>query len=493
MIHIDRDSDIPLMDQAVSQLAGLIQDGQLPPGTRLPSIRKLAANAGVSTATVVGAYDRLAARGLIEARAAAGYFIALPRPQAPRAARAAISRPELDAIGLMKSLLQRTDGQIPVGSGFLPEAWLEDMLNSRLLASVARKGKRVYGQPAEPGGYLPLREQLAIKLGFMGIPASPDHLVTTFGVTHAFDLICRALLTPGDTVAVEEPGYFGLFAQLRAYGIKMVAVPRLANGPDLAVLDQVCAAHRPRLFLTQTLMHNPTGGTTDAATAFGLLELAHRHGFLIVEDDVYGDLYNGANPLHLAQVDKLDRVMFTSSFSKVLSPSLRVGYIAAAPHLIEIFLNQKLLSVLTTSEFDERLVCELLQSGAYRKHLDRLRPRLSHQRAGLVRGLAAAGLVPTLEIDGGMFVWTALPEGTDLPTLVEDARTHGWLLAPGDPFFLRQSPQPMLRFAAAIANDQRLFDYLAARMAGLRATEEDTRRAGTRTSPPQRSLATPPR
>jgi len=477
MIHIDRDSDIPLMDQIVSQFAGLIQDGQLPPGTRLPSIRKLAANVGVSTATVVGAYDRMAARGLIEARAAAGYFIALARPQAPRAARAAISRPELDAIGLMKSMLQRADGRIPVGSGFLPESWLEDMLNSRLLASVARKGKRVYALPGEPEGYLPLREQLALKLGFMGIAASPDHILTTFGVTHAFDLICRALLTPGDTVAVEEPGYFGLFAQLRAYGIKMVGVPRLANGPDLAVLDQVCATHRPRLFITQTLLHNPTGGTTDAATAFGLLELAQRHGFLIVEDDVYGDLYGGANPLRLAQVDKLDRVIFTSSFSKVLSPAMRVGYVAAAPHLIELFLNQKILSVLTTSEFDERLVCELLQNGAYRKHLERLRPRLSHQRASLVRGLAAAGLVPTLEIDGGVFVWTALPEGTDLPTLVEDALAHGWMLAPGDAFFLRQPLQPMLRFAAAIANDQRLFDYLAARMQALDAGQHGTARA----------------
>ena len=484
MVHVDRDSDIPLMDQIVSQLAGLIQDGQLPPGTRLPSIRKLAANVGVSTATVVGAYDRLAARGLIEARAAAGYFIAAPRPQAPRGARATgatLSRPELDAIGLMKSLLQRTDGQIPVGSGFLPEAWLEDMLNSRLLASVARKGKRVYGQPAEPAGYLPLREQLAQKLGFMGIAASSDHIVTTFGVTHAFDLICRALLTPGDTVAVEEPGFFGQFAQLRAFGIKMVGVPRLATGPDLAVLDQMCATHRPRLFLTQTLMHNPTGGTTDAPTAFGLLKLAHRHGFLIVEDDVYGDLYNGGNPLHLAQVDKLDRVIFTAGFSKVLSPALRVGYLAAAPHLIELFLNQKLLSVLTSSEFDERLVCELLQSGAYRKHLERLRPRLSHQRASLVRGLAAAGLAPTLEVDGGMFVWTALPEGSDLPTLVEDALGHGWLLTPGDAFFLRQSPQPMLRFADAIANDQRLFDYLAARMraiqVGLQTGQQRTGKA----------------
>jgi len=464
MIHIDRDSQIPLMEQIVSQFAGLIQDGQLPPGTRLPSIRKLASMLAVSAATVVGAYDRLTARGLIESRAASGYFVALLRQHLPRLPRPAASRVEIDAIGLMRGLLRRAEGLTAVGSGYLPAQWLEDMVNTKLLARVARKGKRFYAQPAAPEGYPPLRNQLALKLGMMGIPASPDHLLTTFGVTHGFDLICRALLSPGETVAVEEPAYFGLYAQLRSHGIKLVGVPRLANGPDLAILDQVCETHRPRLFFTQTLLHNPTGGSIDAANAFQLLELAHRHGFMIVEDDVYGDLHSMANPLRLAQVDRLERVIFLASFSKVMSPAIRVGYMAAAPHLIELFLDQKLLSVLTTSEFDERLVHELLSDGSYRKHLERLRPRLSHSRASAVRGLRDAGLEPTLESEGGLFIWAALPEKTDLQALAEDAASNGFLLTPGDAFFLCQPQRPMLRFSAAAANDERLFDYFRKRL-----------------------------
>ncbi|MDY0012519.1 MAG: PLP-dependent aminotransferase family protein [Rhodocyclaceae bacterium] len=464
MIHVDRDSKIPLIDQIVLQLAGQIQDGQLPPGTRLPSIRKLAATVPVSAATVVAAYDRLTARGLIEARAASGYFVALPRQQVPRVARPASEPVHLDAVGLLRGMMQRTEGLTPVGSGFLPEHWLEDMLNARLLSRVARSGKRFYAQPAHPQGYPPLREQLALKLGLMGIPTSPDNLLTTFGVTQGFDLICRALLSPGETVAVEEPAYFGLYAQLRAYGLKLVGVPRLISGPDLEVLEQVCQTHRPRLFFTQTLLHNPTGGSTDPVTAFRLLELARRHGFMIVEDDVCGDFHPTANPLRLAQVDRLERVIFLSSFSKVMSPALRVGYLAAAPRLLELFLEQKMLSVLTSSEFDERLVFELLTGGQYRKHLERIRPRLSHSRASAIRGLREVGLQPALDAEGGMYIWAALPEGVDLQILADDAVANGYLLTPGNAFFLRQPERAWLRFSAAAANDGKLFDYFRKRL-----------------------------
>ncbi|MBL8482386.1 MAG: PLP-dependent aminotransferase family protein, partial [Rhodocyclaceae bacterium] len=368
MIHLDRASDIALTDQIVTQLAGLVQDGQLPPGTRLPSIRKLAATLAVSAATVVGAYDRLAARGLIEARAASGYFVSARRAALPLPVAALPVGPGLDAIALMRGMLERRPGVAHVGSGFLPESWLEDMLSARLLARVARKGVKAYARPGTPAGYAPLRQQIALQLGFAGIAAAPDQVLLTFGATHGTEILGRALLAPGDVVAVEEPGYFALFAQLRGMGAKLVAVPRTANGPDLDVLAGVCDTFRPKLLFTQTLLHNPTGSSTDAATAFRMLDLARRYDFRIVEDDVYGDLHPVANPLRLAQADRLERVILLGSYSKVLSPSIRVGYMAAPPALIPLFLEQKLLGVLSTSEFDERLVYELLASGAYRKH-----------------------------------------------------------------------------------------------------------------------------
>lgn len=352
MIYLDRESSLSLTEQLVSQLAGLIQGGQLPPGSRLPSIRKQAAASGVSIATVVAAYDRLVARGLIESRAASGYFICPRRTSPGRLPTPLSPRSEMDAVWLMRRMLSSDPALAAVGSGYMPEHWLEDMLSSRVLARFARQGKACYASAGAVEGFAPLRQRIALKLAMAGVPASAENLLMTFGATQGIDLICRGLLSPGDTVAVEEPGYFGLFAQLRAHGVKLVGIPRRDDGPDLAVLEEVCVAYRPRLLFTQTLMHNPTGGSSSPATVFGLLELARRHGLLLVEDDVFGDFHPAANPLRLAQVDAWQRVIYLGSFSKVLSPSIRVGFIAAAPELIEVFLEHKLLSVFTSSELD---------------------------------------------------------------------------------------------------------------------------------------------
>lgn len=470
MIHLDRSADTPLTEQIVNQLAGLIQGGQLLSGTRLPSIRKLAATLEVSSATVVAAYDRLVARGLAESRAASGFFV-VPRPAGtvPRAPQP--RHDPLDAVGLLRRMLQKPKDVIAAGSGFLPEAWLEDTLSTRLLTRVARKGRRAFVNPGSAEGYAPLRQQLALKLALAGVPAHADQIVLTFGVTHAFDLIARALLNPGDTVAVEEPGYFGLHAQLRAHGVRLLPVPRRAHGPDLPALAEACAHFRPKLFFTQTLMHNPTGTSTDVATAVELLKLAERHDLLIVEDDIYGDLYPGANATRLAQIDRLQRVIFTSSFSKLLTPNVRVGYIAAAPALLESFIREKLLSVLSTSEFDERLVHEMLADGGYRKHIERLKTRLAQHKPAVMQGLSAAGLAPLEQDYAGLLIWAALPEGVDGDLLVRDAAAHDIQLTPGSLFFPNPAQPPegpsWLRFNTASANDARLFNYLGERVKAL--------------------------
>ncbi len=469
MIHLDRAGNVPLVEQIVAQLAGLVLEGQMPSGTHLPSIRKLAATLQISSATVVAAYDRLIARGLIESRASSGFFVARQhalRKSTPQPVIAA-PREQIDAIWMMKRMLQNDAGQLRAGGGFLPREWLEDTLSTRLLARIARKGKRAYVTPASTEGYTPLRAQLALKLNLAGIPAAAEQILMTCGVTQAFDLIGRALLSPGDTVLVEEPGYFALFAQLRAMGIKLVPVPRRDDGPDVHALTNACALYRPKIFFTQTLLHNPTGGSTDPVVAHQLLQIAEHHDLLIVEDDIYGDLYPAANPLRLAQLNRLQRVIYTSSFTKILSPNIRVGYLAAQPHLIELFLEQKILAIMATSEFDETLVYELLTDGGYRKHVERLRVKLAQQRAAVLKGLSAAGLKPQVHGDGGLNIWAELPTAVDVDLLLRDAEQHGILLAPGSIFFLRQEPVPWLRFNVSTSNDPRLFAYLRQALQGF--------------------------
>ena len=470
MIHLDRANATSLTDQIVQQMAGLIQSGHLPSGSRLPSIRKLAATLSVSSATVVAAYDRLTARGLIASRAASGFFVESRSRAGAAAAHALPSRRDnIDGIWLMRRMLDARPDMLQVGNGFMPEAWLEDTISARLLARVARQGRHAYVTPGSAEGYAPLRQQLALKCNQAGIPAHPDQILTTFGATQAFDIILRSLLSPGDTVAVEEPCYFGLTAQLQAHGVRMIPIPRRHDGPDLEVLEDACVHFRPRLFFTQTLMHNPTGTNTEVGVAARLVQLAERHNLLLVEDDVHGDFHAQANPVRLAQLDKLQRVILVGSFSKTLSPNIRVGYMACPPALYETFLEHKLLSVLTSSELDEILVHEVLAEGNYRKHIERVRQRLARQWPGLVRGLQEAGLSVVGGEQVGVFVWCRLPDGIDEEVLVRDAAENGIQLAPGRVFHLNPSV-PHLRFSTPLANDARLFSYLKARIPLLQRT-----------------------
>ncbi|MDP1653502.1 MAG: PLP-dependent aminotransferase family protein [Rhodocyclaceae bacterium] len=468
MIHLDRTGSIGLTDQIVQQFAALIQAGQLPAGSRLPSIRKLAATLTVSSATVVAAYDRLAARGLTISRAASGYFVqARPAPEAPSLVPP--RRETIDAVWQLRRMLDTKPSMLPAGSGYLPEAWLEDMLSTRLLVRLARSGQRAFASPAGAQGYAPLRRQLSLKLGQAGIPAHPDQIVMTFGATQAVDIIIRLLLVAGDTVAIEEPNYYGLTAQLRANGIRLIPIPRRTDGPDLDSLETACTHYRPKLFFTQTLMHNPTGTSTSIAVASRLLQLAERHDLLVVEDDVYGDLFPTSNPVHLAQIDRLQRVIYVSSFSKVVSPNIRVGFMAAPEAFVEAFIEAKMLSVLATSEFDERLIYEVLAEGRYRKHLERVRLRLARQWPSVVTGLRQAGLQVETGEHAAFFVWASLPPGLDEESLVRDAAENNILLTPGSVFFLGETPRPWLRFSAASANVPRLFAYMKARIAALTA------------------------
>ena len=481
MIHLDKEADTPLADQIVMQVAGLIKEGQMPSGTRLPSIRKMAGELLVSSATVVAAYDRLVARGLVESRASSGFFVA-PQPAGAERTQLIAQRIKYDAISTLKQVMQKQDGIIPVSGGFLPESWLEDTLSSRRLASLARQGKRAFVSSGCAEGYAPLRNQLSIKLAMMGIPTHEDRILMTFGVTHACELICRALLSPGDAVVVDEPGYYGLYAQLDAHGARLLPVPRKPDGPDVQALAEICARFRPKLYFTQTLMNNPTGTSTSVSNAAEILRIAERHDMLVVEDDIYGDLHPGGNAVRLAQLDRLQRVIFTSSFTKLLSPNIRVGYLTAAPQLVESFLAQKLLSVLTTSEFDERLVYAILADGGYRKHVERLRNRLAQQKPALTRGLTDAGLTPLPQDHASVFVWAALPQGIQPEVLVQDAAEHGFMLIPGSLFFVNVPETQWMRFNMGWANDKRLFQYLAQRLPVLQkaADPEFHRPAQTR-------------
>jgi DNA-binding transcriptional MocR family regulator len=458
VFSVVRKSPVPLGDQLVERVVELIESGRLPEGSRLPSVRQLARRVGVSVYTVTSAFERLSAKGLIDARAGAGYFVA---PNRSRTALSQVEGPLISAdpiLGFTRQAIEQANFSVPAGSGFLPAAWLSGAVPSSVLSKVARSG--VLLESAVVQGDPGLRELLAERIRMAGLPVGARSIVVTFGASHAFDLIARTLLRANDSVLVDDPGYFVLHARLRAHGAQLVPVPRVAEGADLDALEAAARLHRPRMFVTQTVLHNPTGTSASAANCHGILTLAEKYNFVVVEDHVYTDLAP-RRVVSLAQIDELKRVLYVGSFTKVLGPGMRIGFIAAPEALVSQLVDSKILGVLSGSALDEFVLREMLASGKYRKHIERLRDRLGTTRAAATVALRRAGLTIEPSAADGIFLWCRLPAGVDSERLCVDARAAGILLAKGAMFSISGRCSDYLRINAAYGSEPTLTQFLA--------------------------------
>ena len=462
-----------LNEQIAARFAERIRDRLLAPGSRLPSVRQCAAQHGVSPSTVVAAYDQLLAQGLVEARRNRGFFV---RDRAQKVAPAgsqqaqaaikseALSDPQrarrlgapVSAATLMRGMFQPISGKPQPGMGVLPPEWIATdpiAASLRKVSGVAnlRDTAVRYGEPI---GDAHLRRVLSARLQDMGIDAADDQIITTVGATQALDIISRTLLKAGDTVMVEEPGWAVEFARLTALGMRILPVPRRADGPDLDVIARYCEAHAgtpaaPRLFVSVSVLHNPTGGSLTPASAHRMLQLAQQHGFFIAEDDSYGHLAP-EHATRLATLDGLRRTLYVGGFAKILAPNWRVGYLAAPPDLVERLLDTKLLSTLTTPSLLEKALALCIEQGQLRRHADRMRLRLAQARARSVQLALEAGCSFAAE-PAGMFGW--VETGVDTDMLAQRMLDEGYLLAPGALFHARRQPSTLMRINFSTTQD----------------------------------------
>lgn len=457
---LQRDASQPLAGQLAERYAQRIRERLLLPGARLPSVRDCARQHGVSPHTVVAAYDQLQAAGLLEARRQRGFFVRETRP-APATARhakaaAAPRQAPVDATALIRGMFEADAARAP-GLGTLPADWLDAAL---LQSALRRLGsdETVQVSYGDPSGDERLRVALAQRLADLGIHAGPAQILATNGATHALDLLIRTHLQPGDAVLVDDPGWSVLFARLTQAGIRLLPVPRGAQGPDLGVLAALAAQHAPRAYLTVSVLHNPTGHSLDLATAHRLLRLADEHDFLIVEDDSYGFLAPEHLP-RLAALDGLRRVVYVGGFSKVLTPAWRVGYLAAAPEKLAALTDTKLLDGLTSSPVLERAVALCLEQGRLRRHAQRLRERLTDARQRVAALAARQGFQWAAPPDG-LFGW--LDVGVDTERLAQPLLDAGWLTAPGALFSATRCPGPLMRVNMATSQDPAFWRQLRA-------------------------------
>lgn len=461
-----------LTDQLSARFSQRIRDRLLAPGARLPSVRQCAQQHEVSPSTVVAAYDQLLAQGLVEARKNRGFFVResraeppLPPPGGGAPARQEVvtawttatgfsgnrSHVPIDATALIRGMFHKVSNKPQPGMGVFPPEWLEStfmpaavrkVTNTRALQEFSLQ----YGEPMGDSG---LRKVLAKKLASLSVHATHEGIITTVGATHALDIVSRTLLRPGDHVMVEEPGWAVEFARLNALGMRLLPVPRGPEGPDLEVMARYCEVHQPKLYVSVSVFHNPTGYCLSPGSAHRVLQLANRHDFHIVEDDTYSHIAP-EHATRLCALDGLQRTIYVSGFAKILAPNWRVGFLAAHPSLIERLLDTKLLATLTTPALLEKALALCMEQGQLRRHAERIRTRLDAARSRTVKLALNAGCSFAAQ-PAGLFGW--VDTGVDTDALAQRMLDEGYLLAPGGLFLAERKPSTLMRINFATTQD----------------------------------------
>ncbi len=459
MLTLHPDTSTPLVSQIVDGLRRLIAEQTLRPGAKLPSIRAFAASHAVSVFTVVEAYDRLTAQGWLVSRANAGFFVKRRADEAPAPGEPLRDDPRFDARWYLQHIFETRHLALKPGCGWLPNDWLfEDGLR-RSLRHLASDGAELGGYGL-PHGHIALRMLIAESLAEQQITAGPEQVLLTQGSSQALDLVARQLLKPGDTVLVDDPGYPNLMFMLRFLGARVIGVPRTPNGYDLPALEALLVEHKPKAFFTQPRLQSPTNSVTPVAQLFRLLQLAGQHDITLVENDLYVDLDTERRP-SLASLDQLQRVVYIGSYSKTISPNLRVGYLVARPDLLDNLAQLKMLSGLTSSDLTERLAFGALSEGRWRKHLKSLRERLGEAHEHVAQRLSQLGFELFNEPKAGMYLWARHPDLTDSDMLSQQGANEGLMLGPGHLFLVEPRTTAWLRFNVAFSNDARVTEFLA--------------------------------
>ncbi|WP_029215695.1 PLP-dependent aminotransferase family protein [Kallotenue papyrolyticum] len=454
-LQIDRQARQPLYLQVAEQIRERIRSGALPAGSRLPPIRQLARELGLTRLTVHTAYAELQADGWIESFVGRGSFVAQRRgAQVHRQTAAPLSPEPRAAAGTLVEIMRlahRPDVLSFAQAAAAPETFPVRAFGRALQAAIKRYERTLFDYGATEGEAA-LREQLAAFLTIRGLQVPPERILVTNGAQQGIDLVLRALVRPGDTVLVEQPTYLGMVERMQIQGLRLVGVPIDEQGLRPDALAEAITRHAPRLLYTIPAFHNPTGISMSPARQEAILRVAQQHGLLVLEDDIYGLLsYDAPAPLPLKARDSGGQVIYLSSFSKALMPGLRLGLVVADAPLFDELLSCKRLADLHAPQLTQLALAEYLGRGAFAPHLRAVCALYRERRDAMAKALQrsfpreASWFTP----QGGLCFWVALPPGVDALELYRAALEQGVAFAPGQAFFPPLATQDHIRLSFA--------------------------------------------
>lgn len=448
-IKIDRESKTPIYLQLKNQLRAMIYNGILAPGSQLPPERKLADSLGLNRSTILTAYRELKADGLVDSHVGKGTLV-LPvlsevsdrydSAEIPSFHQFFSQTAERANDPLLNDLLRMANqkGIISFSAGI-------SSLDNDPVESLMGLEKELLEQPDHfalkhtPAGGLPsLRESIASLMKDRGTQIQPEEIMVLSGSQQGISLAAQAFLDPGDVVIVEEPSFFSALQIFNVAGARIIGVPIDENGMNVDVLEQLLRRHRPKLIYTMPTYQNPSGVSMSLERRHRLLELAYREKVLILEDDPYGEIhFEGPKLPTLFEMDSYGYVIYLSTFSKILFPGIRIGWMAAHQQIVHQFTMLKQLCDLHANSISQWMVDRFLRSERYKDHISKLCREYKEKRDIMIDALMVNpvhGLEWTKPL-GGFYLWCKLPDGIPYMSLLVNAADKGVSYVPGTAFY----------------------------------------------------------
>lgn len=464
-MNIDKTVSLPLYVQLQEQLAARIKDGSLPPGSKLPPERELAAIFGISRTTAINAYSRLEQAGLVSTKVGSGTYVAnVALPDAVKAPppmpweQLFIPHPKNPLFSLIRDLVSGPESgeTISMDAG-LPDPAFYPVENFKTLLADT---KLAYGDlghiPTE--GYFPFRQAVTSVLAAREMDVGPENILISAGSQQGLYLITKILIEPGDYVIVESPTYLGAIQILQASGARILTLPK-RDSMALDVLEDYLIRYRPKLLYTMPTFQNPSGRVMPLKERQDLLQLAAKHRLIIAEDDPYGALnYGPSLPPPLKALDHYGGVLYLGTFSKILFPGLRLGYVAGPPTVINRLAQEKQYVDLHCSNISQWLLTQYLRNFPLTAHLAQVCREYENRRDTLVssiRRFCPEEFEFTIP-DGGFYLWCRLKRNIKSYTLLQTAMKCGVSFVPGEAFYTNQLGDNEIRLCFVTNPEEKL-------------------------------------